>query len=211
MTVRDIRLPEEVEKGVQGGPGFKTNVSTLVSGHEKRNIDWSRARGEWDAAYGIQYKEDMEAVLELFYSSFGMAFGFRYKDWSDFEVGDDATDTPQALLPVGDGIETEFQSIKRYQFGAFFYDRVLTRLVTDPAPRVFVDAVEQTITTHYTIDLNTGIISMVTAPAAAEVVGLIAEFDVPVRFGIDQLNINMAVFNAGSMPAIPLIEIREGP
>jgi uncharacterized protein (TIGR02217 family) len=211
MTVRDVKLPEDIERGVQGGPGFKTDVSALVSGHEKRNVDWSRTRGEWDAAYGIQTKADMEAVLDLFYASFGMAYGFRFKDWSDFNVGVDATDTPQALLPVGDGVETEFQCIKRYQAGAFFHDRVLTRLVADPAPRVFVDAVEQTITTHYTIDLNTGIISMVTPPAAAEVVGVIAQFDVPVRFGTDRLNISMQTFDAGNLPAIPLTEIREGP
>jgi uncharacterized protein (TIGR02217 family) len=188
---------------------FKTDISTLVSGFEKRNIDWSRARGEWDAAYGIQNKADMEAVIEHFYASFGQAFGFRFKDWSDFEVG--TVSAPQALLPVGDGVETNFQSIKRYEVGGFFYDRVLTRLVDDPAPRVFLDGVEQTITTEYTIDLNTGIITMVTPPAAAEVVSIIAEFDVPVRYGTDQLSINMAIFNAGSIPAIPLIEIREGP
>lgn len=210
MTVRDVKLPEEVERNVQGGPGFKTDISVLVSGHEKRNIDWSRARGEWDAAYGIQYKEDMQAVIDLFYASVGMAYGFRFKDWSDFEVGDDATSTPQALLPVGDGIETNFQAIKRYEVGGFFHDRVLTRIVAGTY-RVFVDAVEQTETTHYTIDINTGIITMVTAPAAAEVVGLIAEFDIPVRFGLDQLNINMATFEAGTLPAIPLVEIREGP
>ena len=88
---------------------------------------------------------------------------------------------------------------------------MLTRLVADPAPRVFVDAVEQTITTHYTLDLNTGIIAMVTPPAGGEIVGVIAEFDVPVRFNTDQLAINMAIFDAGSIPAIPLVEIREGP
>lgn len=210
MTVRDVHLPPDVERGVLGGPGFKTDISTLVSGHEKRNVDWSRARGEWDAAYGIQTKEEFEDVLNLFYAGFGMAYGFRFKDWSDFEVGDNATSIPQALLPVGDGVEVDFQCIKRYQVGGFFHDRTLTRLVAGTV-RVFVDAVEQTETTHYTVDLNTGIITMVTAPAAAEVVGVIAEFDVPVRFGVDKLDINMAIFNAGTIPAIPLIELREGP
>jgi uncharacterized protein (TIGR02217 family) len=207
MTVRDIRLPIDVERNVQGGPGFKTDISALVSGHEKRNADWSRTRGEWDASYGIQSKADFKGVVDLFYASIGMAYGFRFKDWQDFEVGTVAV--PQALLPVGDGVETNFQAIKRYQYGAFFHDRVLTRLVS--GVRVWLDAVEQTNPTEFTVDLNTGIITMVTAPAAAEVVSIVAEFDVPVRFGTDKLNISMATFDAGTIPAIPIVELREGP
>lgn len=208
MTVRDIHLPDHVEKGVSGGHGFSTDLSTVLSGHEKRNANWARTRGEWDASYGVQHKDDLQAVIDLHFVSFGMTYGFRFKDWWDFEVGTVAV--PQALLPVGDGIEVDFQCIKRYQVGAFLHDRVITRLVTGTL-RVWLDAVEQTITTEYTVDLNTGIITMVTAPLGGEVVSYLAEFDVPVRFDIDRLNVNVETFEAGTLPAIPLVELREGP
>ena len=187
---------------------FKTTFHTLVSGHERRNADWSRTRGEWDVAYGIQSKSDFKAVEDTFYASLGMAFGFRFKDWHDFEVGEDATDTIQDLLPVGDGVEQDFQAIKRYQVGAFFYDRTLTRLVTG-AVRVFLDAVEQFA--GFTVDLNTGIINFSSPPGGGVVVGLIAEFDIPVRFDSDVFVVSMTTFDAGSINSIQLVEIKEGP
>jgi uncharacterized protein (TIGR02217 family) len=33
------------------------------------------------------------------------------------------------------------------------------------------------------------------------------EFDVPVRFAIDRIDINMTAFEAGRIPSIPLMEI----
>jgi uncharacterized protein (TIGR02217 family) len=34
------------------------------------------------------------------------------------------------------------------------------------------------------------------------------EFDVPVRFDIDRLEINLTSFAAGDIPAVPLVEVR---
>jgi len=35
-------------------------------------------------------------------------------------------------------------------------------------------------------------------------------FDVPVRFAEDRLTVSRATFEAGEIPSVPLIEIREG-
>jgi uncharacterized protein (TIGR02217 family) len=35
------------------------------------------------------------------------------------------------------------------------------------------------------------------------------EFDVPVRFASDRLDINAAAFAAGEAPSVPLVEVRE--
>ena len=32
--------------------------------------------------------------------------------------------------------------------------------------------------------------------------------DVPVRFDIDRIDINMKAFNAGSVPSVPLVEVK---
>ena len=42
MAFHNVQLPEEVERGAQGGPQFKTTVFTLSSGYEKRNVEWER-------------------------------------------------------------------------------------------------------------------------------------------------------------------------
>jgi uncharacterized protein (TIGR02217 family) len=45
-------------------------------------------------------------------------------------------------------------------------------------------------------------------PAAGAQVTAGFEFDVPVRFDTDELRINLAQFEAGDIPEIPLVEIR---
>jgi uncharacterized protein (TIGR02217 family) len=34
------------------------------------------------------------------------------------------------------------------------------------------------------------------------------EFDIPVRFDTDRIEISLAAFKAGSVPSVPLVEIR---
>lgn len=44
-------------------------------------------------------------------------------------------------------------------------------------------------------------------PPAGAVVRAGYEFDVPVRFATDRIDINLTAFEAGRIPAIPLMEI----
>ena len=91
-----VRLPTDIERGAIGGPRFNTTVLELDSGREKRNQNWQDTRGEWDVGYGLmtKYQEDPASVIadvddliHFFYTVRGMAFSFRFKDWSDYEVG----------------------------------------------------------------------------------------------------------------------------
>jgi uncharacterized protein (TIGR02217 family) len=44
-------------------------------------------------------------------------------------------------------------------------------------------------------------------PAAGALVQAGFEFDVPVRFDIDRIDVNLAHFDAGRIPTIPLTEV----
>ena len=59
----DIAFPNAVARGATGGPGFSTNVVTLGSGSERRNIQWSNARGDWNISTGIRTRAEMQAWL----------------------------------------------------------------------------------------------------------------------------------------------------
>jgi uncharacterized protein (TIGR02217 family) len=59
----------------------------------------------------------------------------------------------------------------------------------------------------YSIDTS-GKIVFTTAPAVSVVVTAGFEFDVPVRFDIDQLLVNVEQFNVGAIPDITIMEIR---
>lgn len=204
MAFHNVRLPEDVEKGSRGGPRFKTTVMVLGGGHEKRNIDWSQSRAEYDVGYGIESKEDFSDVLEFFYARQGAAHSFRFKDWADYQVGSPGNPVQFA---TGDGSTTVFQARKPYTSGGITYFRDLTKLVSGTVS-VYVNGAIQTPTTDYTVDLQTGLITFVAAPTNTHPIALICEFDVPVRFAQDHLDVSMETFDAGSMPNIAIIEVR---
>ena len=205
MAFHDVQLPVNIEKGVKGGPGFNTTILELSSGFEKRNINWQRTRGRWDISYGIDSKDDHEAVLAFFYARQGRAHSFRFKDWTDFEIGVDSTDTPQDIA-TANGVLVDFQVKRRYVSGAFTFAREVTRLVAGTV-RVFVDAVEQM--SGITVDVDTGVITFDVAPLDLEVIGVICEFDIPVRFDSDQLDLTGIRDSVYDIPGLDIIEMRE--
>ncbi len=215
MTFHDVRLSDDVEKGAIGGPRFKTTVLTLESGFEKRNVDWSEDKGQWDVGYGLMSKTGSgpaEAFIDEINSFFrarrGRAHSFRFKDWGDFTIEDpnDPTTTNQ-LIGTGDGANKVFQIFKRYTSGGINYDRPLTKIVSGTLT-VLLDGVVQADPADFSVDLITGIVTFVVAPPGGEVVAVACEFDVHVRFNIDHLQINLEIFNAGSVPQIEIVELR---
>lgn len=127
----DVRLPPEVEEGASGGPGFNTSIVSAVSGNETRNVNWTAARGHWEVSYGIQDKADFNTVLAFFRARRGRGYGFRFKDWSDFQATDENIGT-------GNGVNADFQLKKTYEVsGPAPYVRNITRPVAGtPAIKV---------------------------------------------------------------------------
>lgn len=221
-----IRLNENVERGALGGARFNTAVLELDSGFEKRNINWSVPRGEWDVGFGLLLKFqadpasmflDLDELINFFYIVRGKAFSWRFKDWSDFEIGyENGTELDPQLLALGDDATTQFQIFKRYAFGPQTFDRVLTKIAEDSSLQVFLDGALQVLTTDYTVDEDRGLINFVTAPASTggtgpggeELVTFRTNFDNHVRLDTDDLKVNMEIFNAGSWPNVPIVELR---
>jgi uncharacterized protein (TIGR02217 family) len=107
------------------------------------------------------------------------------------------------LIGTGDGILDRFELTKTYGTGE-------QRRITRPVPgsvRVALDGVE--VSSGWTLE-PLGVIRFAEAPEAGTSVTAGFEFDVPVRFSEDQIEVNRATFLAGEAPSVPLIEIREG-
>lgn len=208
MAFDEIRLPDDVERGAQGGPEFKTTILPLSSGFEKRNQDWSTQRGMWDVSYGIQSKDDLKDLIKFFYARRGRARGFRFKDWSDFEMVNQAIGIGDST--TGSDGNADFQIYKRYTSGSIDYDRVITKPV-DLTVVVKVNSTTKIEDTHYSVDYATGIITFISPnrPTTGQTVNVACEFDVPVRFDTDKLEVNMQLFDAGSFPQINLIELKQ--
>lgn len=217
MAFHDTRLPVDVERGALGGPGFMTDISPLGSGKEQRNIEWARIRAEFDIGYGLMDQDSVileatiDSLLAFFYTREGRAHSFRFKDWSDFRIGDWENPTVvNQSIGTGDASEDTFTIFKRYVDGAFFYDRPITHLVVGRVV-VLVDNVVQTITTDYTINYLTGTIIFTggSIPGAGADVQVALEFDIPVRFDTDKLQLNLTMFQRGSWENIPIVEEKQ--
>lgn len=196
------RLPTSIERGASGGPKFKTAIVPLESGVEGRQVDWEHARAEWDVSYGLRSTEDLDEVIGLFYACYGRAIGFRFRDWSDYIAG--STSEPE-VIGIGDGSTTNFQASKTYAIIGGQYVRPLNKLV-EGTYTVYLDGVEET---NVNVDPNTGNVEVLSAPGSEVEVGLVSEFDVPVRFDSDSIEKTLGGWDgAMSIGSIPIIEVR---
>lgn len=224
-----VKLNENIERGALGGTRFNTSVLELDSGFEKRNVNWSSPRGEWDIGFGLMIKfqddpadvqVDLDELINFFYIVQGRASSWRFKDWSDHEIGfENGSEIGRQALGLGDDVTTDFQIFKRYSFGGKTFDRTLTKMVDNSNVQLYKDNVLLTVGgggSQYTIDADRGLFKLNTAPASTggtgpggeELLEFRCEFDVHVRSDTDDLKVNMEMFNAGAWPNVPIVELR---
>ncbi|MCA1662651.1 MAG: DUF2460 domain-containing protein, partial [Novosphingobium sp.] len=105
----------------------------------------------------------------------------------------------------GDGLAASFALVKRYGEGAEAQVRRITRPRAETV-RVTVGGAEAV--SGWTLEPG-GVVRFAAAPAAGAEVRAGFEFDVPVRFAEDRLDVSGAGIPAGEAPSVPLLEIRE--
>lgn len=110
------------------------------------------------------------------------------------------------MLGAGDGVCQQFALRKRYGSAEIGYWRAITRPVAGSV-RLALDDVEQA--SGWTLDATTGVVSLAAPPGAGVVIRAGFEFDVPVRFDSDALDVVLDFERSGTIQSIPLIELRE--
>lgn len=198
MSFHDIRLPEKYSRGATGGPMFSTTVVTTDSGWEQRNENWADPLGEWEIGFLIRTPDDVQQILRFFYGRRGQAYGFRFKWWQDYRA-------LQQPLGTGNGTQTQFQLIRDYDDPVFPYRKSVTKPV-DGTVIVYADGM---VTSGWTVDPATGLVTFTDPPADNAVLTADFEFDWPVRFKSDVQKSVYESIAAGSIPNIELKEIRE--
>lgn len=203
----ETRFPDEISYGSKGGPRRLTQVVTLKSGFEERNQSWKHSRRKYDASVGIRNIGHLHDVLAFWEARRGRLYGFRWKDWLDYKssYGRAEPEDTDIIIDVGDGTTTEFQLVKRYEDGGEEYVRPITKPV---AGTVVVSLNNVSQPSGWSVDTTTGVITFGTAPGAGVIVRAGFEFDVPVRFDDEELQLSADAFQAGSIPTINVIEIR---
>lgn len=189
------RFPETVSshEGWSGGPGYRTDVIVVESGREQRGAIWAQARHTYDAAQAARYAEQYAPLQDFFHIAGGMANGFRVKDFLDYSCV-----APRGILIHISG--NNWQLYKQYIAGASTRNRVITKPTAD------VVVVGGTATTG--LDLSTGIWAGTGTPASWT-----GTFDVPCRFGVDEMHGRIVDQSPQGSPiivwdSIPILEIK---
>jgi len=210
MAFHDVRFPERLAVGASGGPERRTEIVTLATGHEARNAPWADSRRRYDAGVGLASLDDLARVVDFFEARRGQLHSFRWKDPLDFKSGKPSEDVAPVdqEIGTGDGSTRVFQLRKRYGFGPNVYDREISKPV-EGTVRLSLDATEQVEGADFTVDHLTGEVSFLLPPAAGLSVGAGFEFDVPVRFDTDRIEASLAALDAGEIPSIPVVEVRQ--
>ena len=206
MAFHEVRLPARLAFGSTGGVERRTEIVSLASGHERRSTPWAQGRRRYLIGANLRSLDDMAALTAFFEARRGRLYGFRFRDFADFR-----SCAPAAMpgpgderLGVGDGERTQFQLVKHYGEADAAWARHISKPL-EGSVRVAVAGVEEP---GFTVETATGMVAFATPPATGAVVTAGFEFDVPVRFDADRIEVTLESFGAGRMAVVPLIEVR---
>jgi uncharacterized protein (TIGR02217 family) len=207
VPFHEVLFPTAIALGASGGPERKTDIVALASGHEERNSRWADSRRRYNAGYGVRSLDDIHAVVAFFEERRGRLYGFRWRDridWQSCAPGGTPAATDQAI-GSGDGTTKTFPLAKTYGGTYAPFVRAIAKPVTGS---VIVAIDGETAASGWSVDTTTGVVTFASAPADGAAITAGFQFDVPVRFDTDRLDINLTSFAAGDIPTIPLVEIR---
>jgi uncharacterized protein (TIGR02217 family) len=211
MSFHEIRFPTTISRGAQGGPERRTDIVVLGSGFEERNSRWANSRRAYNAGYGVRSLDDLYAVTAFFEERRGRLHGFRWRDHADWKSA-----LPQAVptaldqtIGTGDGITAIYQLKKTYGSVHAPWARDIKKPVSGTVLAA-VAGVSKTPGTQFTVNTTTGTVTFLAGsiPTLGQAITAGFEFDVPVRFDTDKLDVNLLGLKHGAIPNIPLIEIR---
>ena len=207
----DIRFPTAISRASHGGPERRTDVVALGSGAEERNARWADSRRSYNAGYGVKSLDDLHAVVAFFEERRGRLHGFRWRDPLDWKSCPPQS-APSALdqaIGTGDGTTAAFQLVKTYGSSIAPWTRAIRKPVAGSV-LIAVAGAAQVAGTAFTVDAATGTVLFLPGhvPASGAAITAGFEFDVPVRFDTDKLEISIQGFAHGAIPSIPIVEIR---
>ena len=201
----DVTLPIAIGQHATSEAEHAVSVVESGSGYESRNADWAGARLRFNLGPGVRSEADVATLIAFFRARRGPARAFRFADPFDASsaaVPGAAVTAGDQPLGRGDGERTRFALVKHYGEGC---ERRITRPVAGSV-RVALDGVP---TAGWSLEPG-GEVLFAEAPATGASVTAGYEFDVPVRFASDRLEVARATVLAGELASVPLVEVREG-
>lgn len=146
------RFPDAISYGAVCGPEFQTDVIIVNSGYESRNANWATARAKFEVGHRGRTKADTDTLVAFFRAVKGRAHGFRFKDWTDYQVTH--ANGRLTKLPA-----LKYQLTKLYTSGALSETRTIAKPITAAVLRNGIPATIGVSPSQYQQDLTTGILT----------------------------------------------------
>lgn len=209
MAFHEVRFPANLSFGSVGGPERRTEVVALTNGFEERNTPWAEARRRYDAGVGMRSLDDIADLIAFFEARQGQLCGFRWKDWADYKSSRPSAPVAFDDQPIGtgDGVTADFPLVKIYASGGQAHQRAIRKPVAGTV-RIGLQGDELQEGVHFAVDTATGVVHFASPPAKGARITAGFEFDVPVRFDTDRIQVSVASFQAGDVPQVPVVEVR---
>ena len=206
MAFSEQRLPHRLAFGSTGGVERRTEIVTLASGFEQRSTPWMHGRRRYLVGGGTRSLNEAAELTAFFEARRGRLNGFRFKDFADYASAapDASVAATDQLIGTGDATTTVFQIAKTYGDDVDAYARPIRK----PVAGTVLVALAGAATTAFSVDVTTGLLTFAVAPGVGVAVTAGFEFDTPVRFDIDRLDVSLESFDAARVVAFPLIEVR---
>lgn len=204
----EARLPARLAFGCTGGVERRTEVTTLASGFEQRSTPWALGRRRYLIATATRPLDEVAELVSFFEARRGRLAGFRFRDPADFKSCAPSAQpaAEDQVLGTGDGARIAFQLTKTYGAGPEAVVRPIAKPVAGSVKVAVAGVV--LVAEAFLVEPTTGLVTLAAAPAAGAAVTAGFEFDTPVRFDLDRLDVTLEGFAAARVAACALVEVR---
>jgi uncharacterized protein (TIGR02217 family) len=203
MAFDEILMPTWASDITGGGPEFVTFRTTTRSGAETAVSVWNFPRSAWTLNSSAIRKTEYDQLFAFFVGRLGSANGFRFHDPRDYLIGRTAEEDEDGVITFTEApvstvqLTTEtFQIVHPYTYGGTTVSPYVYKIVgdtltdtaaeeTDSTVRVYQADGTTEVTSGWTVNLTTGVITFSVAPGYLPKVS--CEFHFMVRFDMDQL------------------------
>lgn len=196
----ELRFPENISYNFNVISEFKTDIITAKSGKEQRNTIWENEKLKFKINNENLTNENINEIFNFFKLMKGRSNGFRFKNWANFKA------TNEFLGIVNNN--SIFQLIKGYIIADCF-DKLysITKKITKPVLNTVKIYQNDSEITDFEVNYITGEVNIKTNLSENDLITADFEFDVPVRFNSDSIELNMLTENIGIINNLELIEI----
>lgn len=172
MAHAEVLLPQTVAVGFESDEGFNVDIVRTFNQHEYRNLNQEDAVIEYRATFPGKTRAQNDELRHFYRARGGPAQSFNFKDHFDYE----ASLSEGVFTALG---SSTFQMWKRYS-STGTRDRKILKLLASSLV-VKAGAVTLTVTSEYTVDATTGIVTTIGSPTVTPT-SWSGTFYVPVRF-----------------------------